>query len=1291
MTVDLEAIARRSGCDLSSLKLALPLIEQGLAPPFLARYRRDELGGISEAALWMLQRAVRNDQQLANRREELLKQWQRTRLQDKSIERAIRDARSKAAISRVARRLKSEAVDPQATIAAETWVASRVLNPEPGDSTEIAPLAEAVGQVEQLEQIEANLDRALARRIAEHPQILSAAVRWLSANAAIKFLEVSDPNVDTKAAGDQADEPTANSGDRPSSEPGANWPSPEQLTSATEPAANGQTTDPTAGQIDGDHPADGDIPADGADQAAGITDTADGPSSVSAALAPAARSAEDANESSSTQPSSTQADGAAATGDGETTGTAPATGAAPAAGAGSAESDPPAGGSPGGKKKDKKAKAAKPIVKKTKVFKKLSPRQRRRRWLISILEPLVGKQVATRDLSPFQTLVLSRALRGNLVKCQFVYDANQLVAQLQKVASNLNPALAERLEAVIAADEAAIRDTTEAVWWEELQELATARLVDIAAGHLARQLHRGPLEAKTVLAIDAVGPRTSPVAIVTADGRVLHSEDISCQLETDLRTGSVTRLGELIHRFGVDLIVIGNGPARRATLIILGELLGQSPEGSINWTLAERSGADIYAGSELADREMRTTPRRFRAATWLAFSVLNPAWALAKINPLRLRLSSIQRELPDDALATALNDVMASAISRGGLDVNTAAVDSLAQLPGMNRAIATAIDRRRRQSLFRSREDLLSLPQWGDGAASRQAIGYLRVFGSEEPLDGTVIHPDDYSLARKLAKALSLEIPPAAPAGYQPPTFDQDGEAAASGPVISDQTPAAAAPMAQSFEASKESPDFAAELLATQTADQPESQPAADTQETAPAAEAMAGDTVVNNDATVGSESAGETPADESPADVSPAEGDPAAAAVATDSVDSDQSTDSETPATDSATAEASDGEQDPVAATFKQPLPDPAAINKCIREWQVGSCRAHHLVHALCDPFGEEKLGDLTDPPAVMNRLPKPNELRAGDTVIGVVASVAPFGAFVEITPESTGLIRVSRLAEEFVEEIHDYLQVGDVITAWVSEVDQRRKLQLSAISPQREEELRVRRQEARQQRHSRGGGPRRGGGGRDARGGGEGSQRGGQGGTAGRGRQGGQAGRDGQAAAGRGPHAGGQRGEQRGRPPRGGGQGRDQQRGSGGRDGGRGRSRRDEPISYTTRVPKNPLPLEPLSDAMAEGKEPMRSFGDLLQFFQKDQPQTAVAAKPKSKAAKPQPKPEPVAPSSGQKAEDKPAGEPTQSPTAQVVQAQAGQAQAQAQATGDAVPPPPPPATPPKSDSSDSNEPSN
>ncbi len=232
-------------------------------------------------------------------------------------------------------------------------------------------------------------------------------------------------------------------------------------------------------------------------------------------------------------------------------------------------------------------------------------------------------------------------------------------------------------------------------------------------------------------------------------------------------------MGELIHSYHVDLIVISNGPARRATMIALGDLIAQSPDNRSAGRCADRSGADVYAGSSVADEEMRSTPRRFRAAAWLAFSVLQPAQALAKIDPLKLRLSSFQRELSDDAMARRLEDVMVSGASRGGVDVNSAPVSWLVRLPGVTRrSPRRSMKRDARPCSTRARPSA-TWPQWSSVSGSRQALPFLRVFGSEEVLDGTLIHPDDYALAKKLAAALEIELPPAAPPGYVPPDFSE--------------------------------------------------------------------------------------------------------------------------------------------------------------------------------------------------------------------------------------------------------------------------------------------------------------------------------------------------------------------------------------------------------------------------------------------------------------------------------------------------------------------------------------
>ncbi len=1170
MTVDLEAIARRTQCELTSLKSALPLLEQGYTPPFLARYRRDELGGLGESAMWSLFRALREDAWINNRRKDLLQRLEQMPQVDPAISRAVHHANSKRVIDRLARRVRSESGESNSPA---KRVAARILSPEQGDPGDLAALVTLMGFNEsELPAIESALDAALVNRLTVHPQMQNAAVKWLFNHAKIRILSVSDSHLEqnpSQATGDS----TESGGDvEASDEPltGPSTPSSAVLAIESAPVEVAVVETPSVEVVV---------------ESASVELAPDAPEQETQNEEADETSADDA-EAIATWPTPEELVGAE-----QTIATEPATEADGA----EISADSPESTVPSGKPKRKSRSRSKsqsaPKTKESRVVKKISPRQRRRRWLVTVLQPLAGKEFLAQKLTAFQTLMIGRGLRSGVVQCQFVYDVDKLAGHLQRTAESLNQSFAAKMHHLVDVNDAVIREASEAAWWDELLESSATRLVSVAADHLDSQINRSGVEAKIVLSIDAMGPRTAAIAIVAADGRLLHTEDIPCQLTTALRSVAVTRLGELIHQYSVDLIVVSNGPARRGCLVILHELVEQSPPDSIRWTIAERSGADVYAGSELGNREMRATPRRFRSAAWLAFSVLRPSQAVTKVDPMRLRLGSFQRELSEEALWPALCDVMTSGVSRGGVDVNSAPVDWLAQLPGVTREIATSIDKRRRESLFTSRSDVAALPQWLDPVGARQAIAFLRVFGSSEPLDGTLIHPDDYALAKKLATALKLELPPATPPGYDSPKFDETAPLPSTEPTVPESK---VEEIIIDYEATE---NFASDIQPNEETVTEASQPEAMVE---PVAEVTP-----------------EPSAADSPASDVAIEPEPAA-------------TQSESPAVIE------------IQSAFRQPLPDAALINKCIKEWQVGAKRVRNVVDALCNPFGDEDQSSGGAAHAVMTRVPKLAELKVGDEVIGVVVGVTEFGAFVELSPECSGLVHVSRVADRFVEDLHEAVQVGDVITAWVTNVEaKRRRVGLSAISPQREQELDRQRQERRDesanyrgqgygsrtprtaQNENRTAGPRgdsrRPDSGRSAA-----PASGGQSGS----NAGGSPLRSGES---RGrtdsrPDAGGGRGDSRGGSGRGaggrdtggrdtggrGGSGRSDGRSGGGRGGRRERDDRDDgPSSYSTKVARSDTPAVPISEAMASGDEPLRSFGDLMQFFKKAQPEPVVKPK--------------------------------------------------------------------------------
>ena len=1178
MAVDLEAIARRGRCEPSSLRLALPLIEQGYSPPFLARYRRDELSGLDESNLWHLANAVQDEKKRTAFKNGLLEKWNATPLADPAIGNAIRKCNSQTILDRLARRVRQESGE---SIGPATQLAVRVLNPLKADGSDLSSVASSIEGIDADAAI-AGLDEAIAKRLTGDPRLISAAIRWLAKNAKVSIVSISDPHTGATAEGDSTD--------LNSSEPEPSTLDTDPSKDQTLPEGASEKTPGFETLVESQQPASAESPdpqpqtevntnATSVSEQSESLDPVVQPATEAAPQNVASATAEGSKESGDPVDPSTSADHVTPEVTVETT-------AADAEKVDSVAS--PSGAPSGGKEKKGKNEApAQP-----KKPKKVSPRQRRRKWLVSVLKPLEGKRLAANKLSSFQIVMLGRALRSQVAQCTFDYDANKLVTELKKVAGGFNRSLESKIVEIVVNNESVIREAAEVAWWDELHERASTRLVSIASDHLRRQINRGSVDAKVVMSIDAVGPRTAATTIVSVDGRVLHCDDLPCQLSAAQRTQTVSKMGELIHAHNVDLIVISNGPARRACIVALGDLIAQSPSGSVRWTLADRSGADAYAGSGIADQEMKSTSRRFRAAAWLAFSILQPALAFSKVDPLKLRLSSFQKELSDEALRESLDNVMTSGASRGGVDVNSASTSALARLPGMAQSTVDVIDQQRREALIQSRDALAELDSWDSVASSRQSLPFLRVFGSEEVLDGTLIHPDDYALAKKLAKSLSLELPPASPPGYVPPQFASEGSETKSEPGLQESverpTGVVVEDVAEKVSAAS-NPDFGGDVS------QPTEEPASDT-----ADEQVAETATETEDVSASSDTAAEASSENEDAaesnESTPEESTEASSETSPEAADGDAS--AENAGEDASGNDTSDVKAEEAAAQepVRQPRPDKAKIDKCIKEWQVGANRVNQLVSWLCDPFGDSDASG--EPPAVLTKIPSLAALNAGDQAVGVVVGVMPFGVFVELAPDCSGLIHVSKVTDNYVEDLHEAIQVGDVVTAWVTSVDPKKKrVALSAISPQREAELR----EARENRPQTGRGGGRSGGGKP-----RGNERGGR--DSG-GRDSGGRGKPQRGPSAKGSGKGGQKSDR----------GSKRSRDSGGRGDsrrGRGGKRERKPESYNVVGKKVETPI---SDAMQKGEEPLRSFGDLLQYYGNQSTDKPADEAPTEKASKP------------------------------------------------------------------------
>lgn len=779
--------------------------------------------------------------------------------------------------------------------------------------------------------------------------------------------------------------------------------------------------------------------------------------------------------------------------------------------------------------------------KKGKAEVRLTPRQRRRRWLQSMLQPYDGLKKPLHKLSSYQVVMLARGQRTQLIKTSLDYDRAGLVLMATESLVPAQHPLTSWMDEV--ASEALGRVVLPRIEQDVLAELedhAHEKLLLQAGEHFSSFVTQRPLRGHRVLCIDAVGPKMAPLAIVCPKGSVLAIDEIPCQGgKSDNKTAVVTKIGELVHKYRVSLIVLSNGPARRSLMPALAELLEQSTPGSVRFSLIDRTGADAYASTKIASDELGRFSRRHRSAVWLARRIQDSRQEILKIDVARLRLGSYQGELSTDRLRSTLNEVVSATMASDGLDVWHASEAALQRIPGVTAEIAAEIVSLREKGELTSRAQLIeSLGAKWPTQMSRQAIGFLRIYNSPNTLDGTTIHPEDYHLATRLATALGLALPPAQPEGWSAPSSTSTGAA-------------------EKVDASEE--------VATQT-------------ESAELTSVGAGDS--------------------------------------TETVATETEQGAEANASTSATAAEPSGEApstakqeaEPVVETLEAIPPETEAtpaptinnldVEKHAKSWQVGREKLKRISRILQAPFEDRRLPQPLIP--LWTKVPKLDDLQPGMSLWGVIVGLADFGAFADLGIDCQGLIHVSRLAPGYVEDPHQFVQIGDLIRVWVVSIDRdKKRISLSAIAPGTESSQ-PRSPRSETEGRAAGG---RGQGPRPPRGGQSGDNRGPRGPREGGNREGGN--REGAPRSGA-PRDGGNRdGGNRG----GSGQRNDGYRGGAGRGRGPNRPRREEASTNETeevrpntkpKVERAAKPPVKLTEAMQKGREPLRSFSDLMQFYQ-------------------------------------------------------------------------------------------
>ena len=289
---------------------------------------------------------------------------------------------------------------------------------------------------------------------------------------------------------------------------------------------------------------------------------------------------------------------------------------------------------------------------------------------------------------------------------------------------------------------------------KEAKERADIESIKVFGENLRQLLLAPPVGQKRVLAIDP-GFRTGcKVVCLDANGNLLHNETIFPHPPASEKVKSIRAVSDMIEKYGIEVIAIGNGTAGRETE----EFIRRVPKpDSIKVFSVSEDGASIYSASEVAREEFPDYDVTVRGAVSIGRRLMDPLAELVKIDPKSLGIGQYQHDVDQSLLKEKLDNTVESCVNSVGVNLNTASRHLLSYVSGIGPALAENIVQYRTENgPFSSRKDLLKVKRLGD-KAFEQCAGFLRIPGARNPLDNSAVHPEAYHIVEKMAASIGVK------------------------------------------------------------------------------------------------------------------------------------------------------------------------------------------------------------------------------------------------------------------------------------------------------------------------------------------------------------------------------------------------------------------------------------------------------------------------------------------------------------------------------------------------------
>jgi protein Tex len=368
-------------------------------------------------------------------------------------------------------------------------------------------------------------------------------------------------------------------------------------------------------------------------------------------------------------------------------------------------------------------------------------------------------QIKVKNIAPHNMLALCRGETEAILNFDIAFDEDVVLAYLESQ--------------IIKTKVRAIRDFYQVMLKDAFNRLMKASLVgevisnkktyaDIESiktfeANLRELLLSAPAGMKPTLALDP-GFRTGcKVAVLDETGQFLEYQAVFPHQAAEQRTKAAQTIKNLIEKYNIELIAIGNGTASRETeefVVQVFQMLDRKPIKVV----VNESGASIYSASKVAQEEFPNLDLTVRGAISIGRRLQDPLAELVKIDAKSIGVGQYQHDVDQKLLKKKLDETVESCVNYVGVDLNTASKELLTFVSGITATVANNIVTYRNQyGAFKNRRQLLKVPKLGP-KAFEQAAGFLRIRGGDNPLDNTAVHPESYSVIEAIASDLNVPL-----------------------------------------------------------------------------------------------------------------------------------------------------------------------------------------------------------------------------------------------------------------------------------------------------------------------------------------------------------------------------------------------------------------------------------------------------------------------------------------------------------------------------------------------------